>query len=447
MSLYSSGSIYFLVPNLHTRTPNPPDSLAPDPLDYELPESAIARDPAPNRDESRLLVARDGGETIEHHHFYDLPSLLPPGALLVRNVSRVVRARIPMARTSGGRIELFLLEPVAPSHDPAVAIATTGSTTWRCMVGGARKFRREPTLTLRLENPHLLITATLESIDDEGAVVKFSWKPEDVAFAEVLERVGEIPLPPYLDRESREEDVERYQTVFATTSGAVAAPTAGLHFTPRLLDKIESSGVEIADLVLHVGAGTFKPISGSVAEHTMHRERFSVERSTLGKILAGCERHEREGVNAPIIPVGTTSVRVLESLYWLGVRLLETGQIAGNDGDVEVEQWEPYSRLSIAHALPTPVEAVRALCEHLDHNSSPRLDGVTGIMIVPGYRFALCDALITNFHQPHSTLLLLIAALVGEQWKQIYREALAHGYRFLSYGDSSMLWREARSEK
>jgi len=365
--------------------------------------------------------------------------------LLVRNVSRVVRARVSMARESGGRVEIFLLEPVAPSHDPAVALAAIGSTTWRCLVGGARKFRREPQLTLRLEDG-LTLTATLQSIDAEGATVHFQWDPAERSFADLLERVGDVPLPPYLGREIQPEDAERYQTVFARTNGAVAAPTAGLHFTPDVLARLERNGAKIVDLVLHVGAGTFKPISGSVSRHAMHRERFSVEREALEQLIEACKRRNEDAEGAPIVPVGTTSVRVLESLYWIGVRLVETGTLADSSGEVDLGQWEPYPRLSMSTPLPSPERALRALAQHLDREGKAALDGRTGIMIVPGYRFALCDALITNFHQPRSTLLLLIAAIVGERWRHIYHEALAQGYRFLSYGDSSLLWSRSGSE-
>lgn len=407
---------------------------------YTLPPERIAERPLPERDASRLLVCRTAGGSIEHRMFRDLPSLIPPDALLVLNDTRVVRARIVMQRETGGRVELFLLEPIAPSHDPAVALAATGEGVWLCMVGGARKFAREGELHGRFSvgGGELHLHATLLERREEGFAVRFRWEPDSTSMADLLEVVGRIPLPPYIKREATEDDALTYQTVYARHEGAVAAPTAGLHFTPAIIGELRDRGVRMAHVALHVGAGTFKQVKGDVASHEMHQERIVVSAAALA-VLIDQARNRRDRSGHPLIVVGTTSLRTLESLYWFGARLV-TGYSDEMTGELLVEQWDPYRLESEREDLPDLPEALEAVERWRIARSADAVSGRTGIIIVPGYRFRCCDALITNFHQPDSTLILLVAALLGgDLWRRVYTEALEKGYRFLSYGDSSML--------
>jgi len=411
---------------------------------YELPADRIAEYPLGERSSSRLLLCDIARGAIEHHTFNHLPALIPNDAMLVLNSTRVVRARIVMQRATGGRVELFLLEPVAPSRDPAIALAAHDESVWICMVGGARKLEREGALHGAYEladGRTLALDALHEGRTQEGSQIRFRWSPGNASFAEVLEAVGRVPLPPYIKRDVVDADAESYQTVYAREEGAVAAPTAGLHFTPELLDTLRSRGVRFAELTLHVGAGTFKQVKGEASEHEMHRERIAVSGETLRRLIEHAERR-RDSTGAPFIIVGTTSLRTIESLYWFGVRC-----IAGEAGDaieLEVEQWDPY-RLEAEHgSLPDLPESLAAVDRWRADRGLDAVTGRTGIMILPGYTFRACDALITNFHQPESTLILLVGAMLGRDlWRRVYDEALATGYRFLSYGDSSMLVRDA----
>jgi S-adenosylmethionine:tRNA ribosyltransferase-isomerase len=402
---------------------------------YDLPESRIAPFPLAERDTSRLLVCDIPSGRIDHRTFSELPSLIPSDAMLILNDTRVVRARIVMHRPTGGRVEIFLLDPLEPSHDPALALAAHGECIWSCMIGGARKVAGGGGLhgTFGEDGE---FSATVEGRVEDGFRVRFKWRPESLTFAEVLEAVGRIPLRPYIKRDETDADDVTYQTVYAEQEGAVAAPTAGLHFTPTTLSSLTSKGVQITRVTLHVGAGTFKQVKGDdVTAHQMHQERIAVSAGTLGAMIAHAKRR-RDSLSSPFVIVGTTSLRTLESLYWFGARLLAHDDV-GED-ELVVEQWDPY-RLSREH-LPDLVDALVAV----DHWRGDR-DAVTGrtrILIVPGYEFRCCDALVTNFHQPGSTLILLVGALLGHSlWKRVYDEALANGYRFLSYGDSSLLVR------
>ena len=423
--------------------PAAPQTLAIQDFTYELPPGRIANEPMPDRAASRLLLSRGG--TIEDKAFADLPTLLPPGALLVFNDTKVVRARLLARKPTGAVVELFCLEPVAPHTALEPAMQQTGSCVWRCLVGNGKRWKDGP-VTLGFEahgQPATLVAhrhrpgadvgqspgnQTENPADNGTALVQFAWQPATLRFADVLAAAGGLPLPPYLNRAATPADAVRYQTVYAAHEGAVAAPTAGLHFTPELLAQLAAQGFGTARLTLHVGAGTFQPVKAAqMADHAMHTEALVVEASVLRQLLAQRPR--------PVIAVGTTSMRTLESLYWLGAGLLLNPETAA--APLAATQWQPYATPETE--LPTPEAALHALLHHLETTGTERLEARTGLLIAPGYRFRLTDGLITNFHQPESTLLLLVAALVGPHWRTVYAHALAQGYRFLSYGDSSLL--------
>ena len=381
---------------------------------YELPDDRIAKYPLAERDTSKLLVYNKGN--ISHDIFRNLTAYLPQGALMVYNNTRVIQARLFFQKESGARIEVFLLEPHAP-RDYEQIFQARGMCEWKCLVGNSKKWK---TGALRLctasENDD--IDLQVERVDD--SVCRFSWKG-DMSFAELLERVGELPIPPYLNRHSEPNDKITYQTVYARIKGSVAAPTAGLHFTDRVLHDIDALGIEREEVTLHVGAGTFKPVkSETISGHEMHSEFISVKRSTIERLIAHGGR---------AVAVGTTSVRTLESLYYLGVRAYNHQPLT------EVEQWEPYE----TSPSLTAVEALEALLAWMDENGLDVLHTSTRIIIVPGYSYHIVERLITNFHQPQSTLLLLVSALIGNDWHKVYDYALSHEFRFLSYGDSSIL--------
>lgn len=381
---------------------------------YELPDDRIAKYPLAERDTSKLLVYNKGN--ISHDIFRNLTAYLPQGALMVYNNTRVIQARLFFQKESGARIEVFLLEPHAP-RDYEQIFQARGMCEWKCLVGNSKKWK---TGALRLctasENDD--IDLQVERVDD--SVCRFLWKG-DMSFAELLERVGELPIPPYLNRHSEPNDKITYQTVYARIKGSVAAPTAGLHFTDRVLHDIDALGIEREEVTLHVGAGTFKPVkSETISGHEMHSEFISVKRSTIERLIAHGGR---------AVAVGTTSVRTLESLYYLGVRAYNHQPLT------EVEQWEPYE----TSPSLTAVEALEALLAWMDENGLDVLHTSTRIIIVPGYSYHIVERLITNFHQPQSTLLLLVSALIGNDWHKVYDYALSHEFRFLSYGDSSIL--------
>jgi len=390
---------------------------------YGLEDARIAKYPLPERDASKLLHYKGG--VVKEYVFRQLPDLIPSDALMVFNDTKVVPARLHFQRETGAHIEIFCLEPL-DTVEYNLAFAATSQTVWKCVIGNAKKWKQD---ILTLYNPHgdpavtaMGLHAQLLERDGQTGKVQFTWK-DGAAFSRVLELCGTIPIPPYLNRESEALDTERYQTLYARIRGSVAAPTAGLHFTEDVLRRLRAKGVTTETVCLHVGAGTFLPVKGSlVSEHPMHREPFVVSRRLLELLKAG---------NRPLVAVGTTSVRTLESLYYVGVSCLETGKPA------DVEQWAPYTR-----PYPyTTAEALGALVDYLDRNSLESITVGTRIIIVPGFRFRLVDRLVTNFHQPESTLILLVSAFVGGDWRTIYDYALANGFRFLSYGDSSLLER------
>lgn len=390
---------------------------------YTLPDERIAKYPLSERDASKLLVYKDGVPCSSR--FTDIVSFLPEGAMMVFNDTKVVPARLHFQRATGAHIEIFCLEPVMP-EEYVTMFEVADRCRWKCIVGNVKRWKSD---TLYLYNPdsdatisEMNLRADLVERTGETSVIEFTWD-NGAPFSKVLEICGSVPIPPYLNRDTEDVDLERYQTLYARYRGSVAAPTAGLHFTEKVLECIRNKGIDIETVCLHVGAGTFLPVKSSlVSEHTMHREPFVVTLAFLKKLL------ERKG---RLVAVGTTSVRTLESLYYAGVKCLENG-VPG-----DVCQWEPYER----EYKWSFEEALRALICYLEENGLQSVQLGTSIIIVPGYEFKVVDILVTNFHQPQSTLLLLISAFVGGNWKAIYDHALGDGFRFLSYGDSSILFR------
>ena len=388
--------------------------------DYPLPEERIAKYPLAERDASNLLVLKDN--KIQKSQFRSLGDFLPANALLVFNETKVIRARLQFRKSTGSRIEVFCLEP---EQDYQVAFAATSPVRWKCLVGNAKRWKEgKLSMTLNVNGKETVLFAERLEHNDQYSDIEFSWSPETLPFASVLEAAGEIPLPPYLHRDAEPEDRDRYQTVFARYDGSVAAPTAGLHFTQPLIASLRDQGFSFDEVTLHVGAGTFRPVATeTIGEHPMHSETIVVRKSLIANLIQHFEK--------PIIPVGTTSTRTLESLYWIGVMLKEQGMA---QRPLHVEQWFPYK----THAPLSMPEALRYVLNYLDLHRLTRLEASTALMIAPGYTMRVITGLITNFHQPKSTLLLLVSALVGEQWKDCYRFALANGFRFLSYGDSCL---------
>lgn len=390
--------------------------------DYPLPDDRIAKFPLDERDQSKLLCLKNG--TLSEKKFRDIPGLLPKRSLLVFNETKVIRARMLFRKETGALIEIFCLEPVSPSNDFQLAFQEKSPVVWKCLIGNAKRWK-SGSLEALLEkegNEVRLKVRKLKQLAD-AYLIGFSWDQRNYSFGEIIEMNGLVPLPPYLHREAVESDKKRYQTVYAKNDGSVAAPTAGLHFTDPLLDKIREQGTELENITLHVGAGTFKPvISSTIADHDMHTEKAIVSEKTLV--------HLQKKLNDGIIPVGTTSMRTLESLYWLAAKI-DSGQT-----DLFVDQWDPYA-LTMKNGF-TSGKALDVLIGYLEEKEVEYLKFETRLMIVPGYKFRFASGLITNFHQPKSTLLLLVSALIGEQWKEAYDFALQNNFRFLSYGDSCL---------
>jgi S-adenosylmethionine:tRNA ribosyltransferase-isomerase len=393
-----------------------PDILIAD-YTYVLPDARIARYPVAQRDQSKLLYYNKG--ELFPYHFADLPNLLPDNTLLVFNNTRVIPARMRFNKPSGAVIELFCLEPVAPANYEQ-CFGATESCVWKCTVGNLKRWK-DPAVLLKKIDAENIITAEIIEKYDDYLHIKFSWTG-GLPFTQALEAGGVIPIPPYLKRDTEAQDAERYQTVYARHKGSVAAPTAGLHFTDDMLNALRcKEKVTLSEVTLHVGAGTFRPVKTStVGAHVMHSEPFSVSR----QLLIQLQQH-----TGPVIAVGTTSARTLESLYYLGV------QCMNGKTPKQVSQWEPYG----GAATHTTRQALAALVQYLDDHQLTTLYASTQLLIAPPYRFRLVNGLVTNFHQPQSTLLLLIASFVGSDWRRIYDYALAHDFRFLSYGDSSLL--------
>ena len=387
----------------------------------------LSKFPLNNRDESKLLVYKNA--TITDAVFRQIDTHLPENSLVVFNNTRVVHARLLFNRLTGAQIEIFCIEPL--HHlDYQQAFVSKQSSTWKCMVGNAKKWKEE-WLEKQVETPlgDVILKATKKGNAGELPVVEFTWNNSDLAFAEVLHYAGILPLPPYLNRKTEAADEERYQTVYAKVAGSVAAPTAGLHFTPAVFELLKQKQITVDEVTLHVGAGTFKPVKAeALADHEMHEETLYVELSTL-KNIAACLLAKKT-----LVAVGTTSMRTLESLFWHGVKICLNK--AGRE--VEIKQWDAYELLL---GDITPIHSITAIIEKMENDNENVLVGSTQIILAPGYQFRLVDALITNFHQPENTLILLIAAFVGNDWRKIYNHALNNNYRFLSYGDSSLLFK------
>ena len=392
-------------------------------FNYPLPDERIAKFPLTKRDESKLLVYRNG--KIDEAVFKQLSDYLPQGSMLVYNNTRVIQARMLFQKETGAQIEVFCLEPVIP-HDYALVFQQTESCSWLCLVGNLKKWK-EGALhkTIRMGDKEVVLSAERIKTTGDSHLVRFSWNNPQVTFAELLDAAGILPIPPYLHRETRESDLQTYQTVYSKIKGSVAAPTAGLHFTSEVLAGLDAKGFTREEVTLHVGAGTFKPVKSEViGDHEMHTEFISVRRSAIENIRTNLGR---------IIAVGTTSVRTLESLYYMGRTLVNNPDATPEE--LVVTQWTPYHDTEEV----TAHEALTALLDYLDRNQTDTLLSATQIMIAPGYEFKIVKGIITNFHQPKSTLLLLISAFVNGNWKSIYNYALDNDFRFLSYGDSSLL--------
>lgn len=384
---------------------------------YDLPEDRIAKHPLAERDASKLLVFNSG--KIEHQQFINLPSLLPAGATLFFNNTKVIPARIRFTKQTGAAIEVFLINPIQPTSEVAQAMIAKSPVQWECIIGNVKRWKDE---ALELNQNGVILSAKL--IDRGKNIVEFGWEPQQLSFAEMIEKIGETPLPPYLGREAEESDKEKYQTVYSKAQGAVAAPTAGLHFTDRILQELDERGIQKDFLTLHVSAGTFQPIKAENAlDHIMHSEQMIITADNVRNLLKSNK----------IVSVGTTSMRTLESLYWYGVKLIEHPNAA-----FLIHQEDAYQ-------LPQHIskeDSLRAILSFMERQQKDNITGTTSIFIRPGYQFRICEGLITNFHQPGSTLMLLVAAFVGNDWRTIYEQALSNSYRFLSFGDSSLLWKK-----
>ena len=390
--------------------------------DYPLPDERIAKYPLAERDTSKLLLYRSG-EIIEEK-FSNLPSFIPQGALMVFNNTRVIQARLRFRKETGAQIEVFCLEPEQPA-DYQQMFQETKECVWQCLVGNSNRWK-SGVLSQVISIAGVDVTLSVERVSSAASVnlVRFSWDG-GFSFAELLDAAGELPIPPYLNRKTEESDKNTYQTVYSKIKGSVAAPTAGLHFTPSVLAALDAAGVQRDEVTLHVGAGTFKPVKSElIADHAMHEEYIEVQRSLIERLVAA---------GGAAVAVGTTSVRTLESLYFLGEQVYESPDIA--EDELFVGQWTPYNK---PHAL-SAVEALQALLRWMDVKGVDRVHSHTQIMIAPGYKFRIVKAIVTNFHQPKSTLLLLVSAFIGGDWRRVYDYALENGFRFLSYGDSSLL--------
>ena len=411
---------------------------------YPLPDERIAKYPLSERDASKLLVLKNS--EITSSHFKNISEFLPKDSLLIFNETKVVRARLQFTKESGAAIEIFCLEPITGNGDYQLAFSSSSPSKWRCLVGNSRRWKNDKLTmevdvrlqdhkTTRLQEANskqqtangqkaTLYAERLEK-NDNYSVVEFSWEPAELSFAEILEAAGEIPLPPYLHREAEASDRERYQTVFAKHEGSVAAPTAGLHFTTKLIDELKNEGVTFEEVTLHVGAGTFRPVSSEkIGEHEMHSETIAVRKSCIANLI--------KNINKTIIPVGTTSMRTIESLYWMGVMLIEEGL---EERNIHLNQWFPYKE---RESLPSAEESLSAILRYMEMFHIEVFHASTALMIAPSCKINITKALITNFHQPKSTLLLLVSALIGNKWKDVYQYALDNDFRFLSYGDSCL---------
>lgn len=395
--------------------------------DYPLPDERIAKYPKEVRDESKLLLYKHG--EISEDTFFNLPNYINKGELMVFNNTKVIQARLHFHKQTGALIEVFCLEPHTP-HDYQLNFSTTRRVTWTCLIGNLKKWKEgRLERNIRVGNKDIVLTAERVGVSGTGHEVVFDWGDDSIAFSEVLEAIGELPIPPYLNRETEESDLKTYQTVYSKIKGSVAAPTAGLHFTERVLKALDDKGVERNEITLHVGAGTFKPVkSEEIGGHPMHSEWIAVKRESIERLLAH---------GGKCVAVGTTSVRTLESLYYVGV-IIHRNPKAHAD-DLRVPQWMPYEYAASPETKLSTIEALQAILDWMNREQLPVLHTATQIIIAPGYNYHVVKAIVTNFHQPKSTLLLLVSALIGNDWHRVYNYALNHDFRFLSYGDSSLL--------
>lgn len=393
-------------------------------FDYNLPDCRIAKFPLKERDHSKLLVCRQ--EQISSDIFYNLPAHIPSGALMVFNNTKVIQARLHFKKPTGALIEVFLLEPYKPA-DYEQTFQTRNQCSWLCLVGNQKKWK-EGELTCRVEccGQFTMLSARRSGQHGASQQIDFSWDNPAICFADILDALGELPIPPYLNRKTEESDKTTYQTVYSRIKGSVAAPTAGLHFTEKVLQTIDQKGIQRSEVTLHVGAGTFRPVkSREIADHEMHAEFFTVQKSTIEQLL----RHEGK-----VVAVGTTSVRTLESLYYIGCQM-ETRTFS-SDSEFHVSQWEPYEGNQAEVDLH---RSLSNILQHMSHYHLNHINATTQIIIAPGYEFKVVNMLVTNFHQPKSTLLLLVSAFLHGKWKAIYDYALSNDFRFLSYGDCCLL--------
>jgi len=393
--------------------------------DYDLPAERIAQYPVNERDMSQLLIFRGGN--ISKDIFRNIDNYISKNSLLVFNNTRVIRARIIFQKMTGASVEIFCLEPLSP-FNYELSLSSTEAVEWKCIIGNLKKWKSGKISTpfIYQEKKYELTAERFEALGDAWRI-RFSWNCPVASFSEIIEEAGHIPLPPYINRKDEEDDIDRYQTVYSRINGSVAAPTAGLHFTNNIFDKLREKGIRSTEVTLHVGAGTFKPVkSNMISGHDMHCEHIFVTAKTIELLLSN---------QGNIITVGTTSVRTLESLYWLGVKILRNP--TGFSSDLSLSQWEPYD----SESKVTVAESLAALMDHIKDRNLPYLHASTSIIIIPGYQFRMVNGIITNFHQPGSTLLLLVSAWIGKEWKKVYKFALENDFRFLSYGDCSLLIR------
>jgi S-adenosylmethionine:tRNA ribosyltransferase-isomerase len=394
---------------------------------YDLPENRIAKYPLDERDLSKLLVYNNG--KISEDIYRNLDKYIFEKSIFVFNNTKVIQARLHFSNSTGGKIEIFCLEPSEENHEPSTAMMKKTCVEWKCLIG---RFDRWKEKTVSIKTKDFSLDAEIIKRNGNVFTIKFSWQPNSFSFAEILEQFGEMPIPPYLKRESEEIDVSRYQTVYATQQGSVAAPTAGLHFTKQIFEKLKSKNAIVDYVTLHVGAGTFIPVKSETLEgHDMHSEWIEVEKETIVKIV---EQISDEQTNKNVVAVGTTSLRTIESLYWMGVKANQN--LSASIDELEVKQWDAYE---LQQSL-TASDSLNCLLVWLKKNKIEKLICKTQLLIVPSYKLRIANALITNFHQPSSTLLLLVAAVVGDDWKMIYDYALENDFRFLSYGDGSLLF-------
>jgi len=402
-----------------------PKSIKIEDYNYNLPDNRIAKYPKNNRDASKLLIYKN--TNISNDNFSNILSYLPPKSTLVFNNTKVIQARLKFEKETGAKIEIFCLEPITPS-DYALAFQEKEKTSWKCIVGNSKKWKSGKLFkSINIDNKNIEISAERIEKFDSAQLIEFTWNNKDISFGELLDAMGRTPIPPYLNRDSEDIDTKRYQTVYSKHKGSVAAPTAGLHFTDKIIENLKDNDIDIEEITLHVGAGTFRPVkSETIDQHEMHTEHFIVTKKTIEAILKNIDN---------IISVGTTSIRTLESLHWIGVKIMSNYNISSDK--ISISQWEAYQLNQEIEVK----ESLKAIINYLNRNELEKLITSTQIMIYPGYKFKVINGMITNFHQPKSTLLLLIAAFIGDKWKNVYKYAMDNDFRFLSYGDSSILLR------